>query len=174
MALAMCSADNSSEDHCTAECREGLINLRAAIGCCYQNVYNNTFYFIQFLHAGIITPSFFTQFVHFNDPISNPWRTCGVKTPQRCTTQSFSDRELANLIGHTFIFNVAVISGCPPGTYLENFKCQRCPANMNTTLTGGNVTQCPCLNGYFRSSQEGLTQGCSCKLLCMNSTISKK
>ena len=97
MALAMCSADNSSEDHCTAECREGLINLKAAIGCCYQSMYN-TPYFIQLVHARIITPSFFTQFVCFNDPNSNPWKTCGVKTPQRCPTHPFSDGGLANLV----------------------------------------------------------------------------
>ena len=63
------------------------------------------------------------------------------------------------------LYNVSIISGCPSGTYLENFKCQRCPANTNNTLTGGNVTMCPCLNGYFRASQEGPSNGCSCKLI---------
>jgi hypothetical protein len=89
IALATCGGDN-----CTAECREGLINFKAAIGCCYQNVYNNTPYFVQLLNAGIITPSFFTQFVHFNDPIGNPWKTCSVKTPQPCPTHPFSAGKL--------------------------------------------------------------------------------
>ena len=92
MALATCSS-NSTEGHCTAECRQGLINLKAAIGCCYQNVYNNTPYFVDLLEAGTITPSFFTQFIRFNDPVSNPWIACNVKVPKRCPSDPFLDGE---------------------------------------------------------------------------------
>jgi hypothetical protein len=102
MALATCGGDN-----CTAECREGLINFKAAIGCCYQNVYNNTPYFVQLLNAGIITPSFFTQFVRFNDPISNPWKACSVKPPQPCPTHPFSAGELAAVV----MFLILLLTG---------------------------------------------------------------
>ena len=97
MALATCSS-NLTEGQCTAECREGLINFKAAIGCCYQNVYNNTPYFVQLLNAGIITPSFFTQFLRFNDPYSNPWIACNVKVPKCCPSDPFSAGELTAVV----------------------------------------------------------------------------
>lgn len=91
-ALATCNY-SSVEEQCTAECREGLLDLKAAIGCCYQNVYNNTPYFVQLLNAGIITPAFFTQFVLFNNPISNPWKACMVEAPGRCLGEPFHPGE---------------------------------------------------------------------------------
>ena len=88
-ALATCGNNSAEGQLCTAECREGLLDLKANIGCCYQNVYNNTPYFVQLLNAGIITPSFFTQFILFNGPGSNPWIACMVEVPKPCSSEPF-------------------------------------------------------------------------------------
>ena len=109
-ALATCG-NNSVEVPCTAECREGLLNLKSSIGCCYQNVYNNTPYFVHLLNDGIITPSFFTEYQHFNDPASNPWIACNVTTPQHCPGDSFSDGELINVIKTNTINRRKVLIG---------------------------------------------------------------
>ena len=90
MAPAMCSADNSSENHCTTECMQRrphklkscywmLLSKRVqqhllfcSTSSC-RNHYSKLLYTIR-------------TFKTFKDPVSNPWRTCGVKTPQRCTS----------------------------------------------------------------------------------------
>ena len=51
------SCDNvTSDSSCTPGCRQMLNNLKAEIGCCFQNVYNNTQYDLREIRV-------FTQFL---------------------------------------------------------------------------------------------------------------
>ena len=46
-------------------------------------------------------------------------------------------------------------------------SCQPCPANTNLLLSGGNATICPCLDGFFRTTYEGPSDKCSCKVIAI-------
>ena len=50
---------------------------------------------------------------------------------------------------------------CPRGTYRRDRTCVQCPANTNITLSGGNATVCPCINGFFRGNREEPSESCS-------------
>ena len=79
----------TEEQPCTSGCRRALLRLRNQVGCCYQNVYNNTFYNTLLLGAGFLTPSDFTGLVSHNNPFYNPWNACNVSAPQRCSADPF-------------------------------------------------------------------------------------
>ena len=74
---------------CTDGCREALLRLKRQIGCCYQNVYNNTMYNRELLNAGFITPSEFSGLQQLNDPYFSPWTFCEIKPPRRCGAPIF-------------------------------------------------------------------------------------
>ena len=40
---------------CPSDCKNGLLILKALIGCCYQSIYNNTLYFTELFNAGFLT-----------------------------------------------------------------------------------------------------------------------
>ena len=73
--------------NCTPSCRSALLQFADKIGCCYQEVFNNTFYFHQLVLTGIITTSEFTDFTVFNNPFGNLWTVCNVQVPSKCPDQ---------------------------------------------------------------------------------------
>ena len=77
------SSCNESE-FCSPSCRRALMNVEDEVGCCYQNVFNNTVYSQQLLSGGFITPSELAGLQKLNNPVSNPWNVCGIKPPQKC------------------------------------------------------------------------------------------
>lgn len=81
------TCDNST---CAPGCKELLLQLKSQIGCCYQNVYNNTRYLTQLLNAQFLLPDLFVKLQQLSDPISNPWNQCNVTVPQECTSEPFS------------------------------------------------------------------------------------
>ena len=51
---------------------------------------------------------------------------------------------------------------CPVGTYSEgvsNGSCEACPANSEATQTG--LTECPCIQDYYRAPNEGASVACT-------------
>ena len=75
-------------DVCSPMCRRALTNIKAQVGCCYQNAYNNSGYNEQLLNAGFITPSDFEALQKLNDPVGNPWTLCDITPPQGCGPSS--------------------------------------------------------------------------------------
>ena len=48
------------------------------------------------------------------------------------------------------------------GTYSEgvsNGPCEACPANSEATQTG--LTECPCIQNYYRATNEGPSVACT-------------
>ena len=91
----------NSFDYCensTAErprppgCKDALIKVKHEMGCCYQNVYNNTLCVNNsiLLSAGLITPREFATLRALNDAAGNPWTRCGVDPPYRCEPPIFT------------------------------------------------------------------------------------
>ena len=81
---------NGTEDTpCSSGCREALLRLKRQVGCCYQNVYNNTLYNRELLRAGYLTPSVFTSLQQLNNPYVNPWTLCEIEPPEKCGLPSF-------------------------------------------------------------------------------------
>ena len=75
---------------CPSDCKNGLLNLKAEVGCCYQNVYNNTLHLIELFNAGFLTASEFIGFDDLNNPAGNPWTLCEVEPPKQCEKPPFS------------------------------------------------------------------------------------
>ena len=64
-----------------------------------------------------------------------------------------------------FIVYVPSCSGCPAGTYsdsVSNSPCQSCPDNSEATQTG--LSECPCVQNYYRAPDEGAGEACTCEL----------
>ena len=56
-------------------------------------------------------------------------------------------------------------SECPAGTYsdsVSNSPCQSCPDNSEATQTG--LSECPCVQNYYRASDEGAGEPCTREL----------
>ena len=88
--LSLCDNVTSDDTSCTPHCMETLIKLKSQIGCCLQNVYNNTIYDIQrFLDDGFLTQSKFDSLQKLTAPDSNPWTVCAVEPPKRCGAPLF-------------------------------------------------------------------------------------
>ena len=85
--LSNLSSCSSVRQSCTPSCRSALLQFADKIGCCYQDVFNNTLYFHQLVLAGIITTSDFTDFTVFNNPLGNPWTVCNIAVPSKCPNQ---------------------------------------------------------------------------------------
>ena len=79
----------TEENPCSFGCRAALNQLKASVGCCYQNVYNNTAYNRELLRAGFITTSEFIGFEQLNDPTASPWLACDIEPPKRCSPPPF-------------------------------------------------------------------------------------
>ena len=85
------SCDNvTSDSSCTPDCRETLIKIKTTIGCCLQNVYNNTKHDVrQFLDTGFLTQSQYNRLKYLTDPDTNPWKVCAIEPPESCGAPSF-------------------------------------------------------------------------------------
>lgn len=82
-----CKKTNDSS--CSPGCRAALLRFKRQVGCCYQNVYNNTLYNRELLNAGYITPSGFTGLQQLNNPYANPWTLCEIEPPKKCAPPQF-------------------------------------------------------------------------------------
>ena len=81
--LSMCDSSSS----CSPGCRSALLQFTDQIGCCYQDLFNNTFYYRQQVLNKIITAREFTKFTQINNPVIGPWTLCGVPVPSKCPEQ---------------------------------------------------------------------------------------
>ena len=84
-ALVACDSNTT----CAAGCRNALIELKSRIGCCYQNLYNNTEYLMELLNTPFLSQFAFDRLQLLNDPLSNPWDACNIMAPQECTAEPF-------------------------------------------------------------------------------------
>ena len=78
------TCDGSSTSSCSPSCRSALLQFTDEIGCCYQDLFNNSFYYQQQVLNEVITTSEFTTFTEINDPLSSPWAVCDVSVPRKC------------------------------------------------------------------------------------------
>ena len=69
---------------CPPGCRAAVLELQPLIGCCYQDILNNSFFYQQQVLNGIITLRDFEDFVIFNGPYTSPFRSCNVPVPDKC------------------------------------------------------------------------------------------
>ena len=56
-------------------------------------------------------------------------------------------------------------SECPAGTYSDSVSsspCQSCPDNSEATQTG--LSECPCVQNYYRVPDEGAGEACTREL----------
>ena len=87
------SCDNvTSNSSCTPGCREMLANLKAKVGCCFQNVYNNTLYDLQQFPGSTryyLTQNQVDSIEELTIPDSNPWMICEIEPPQMCGAPLF-------------------------------------------------------------------------------------
>ena len=83
--------NSSSGTSCAPECRSALLRIKADVGCCYQELYNNTLYSREQLLAGFLPPVVFTELQLLNNPVTNPWKVCNVTPPTSCTQQPRPD-----------------------------------------------------------------------------------
>ena len=74
---------------CVPGCRDALIELKSRIGCCYQNLYNNTEYLMELANAQFLPLFAFDELQLLNDPLGNPWDACNVRAPQECIAEPF-------------------------------------------------------------------------------------
>ena len=79
---AFLACDNGTT--CASGCRNALIELKSQIGCCYQNLYNNTEYLTELMNTQLLQL--------LNDPLGNPWDACNVNAPQECTAEPFGKK----------------------------------------------------------------------------------
>lgn len=88
--LASCN-DFSVSGTCNGACAVGLTAVRNAVGCCYQNVYNNTDVLNGYFQAQLISQD---NFVLFTNIISNYslWSECGVSQVDQCRGYPFPGR----------------------------------------------------------------------------------
>ena len=75
---------------CPSDCRNGLLNLKAQIGYCYQSIYNNTLYLTELFNVGFVTAREFIGFDDLNNPAGNPWTLCEVEPPKHCEQPPFT------------------------------------------------------------------------------------
>ena len=63
--------------------------MKSQIGCCYQAIYNNTYFLTTTFNAGLITPAAFFGLQSLGNTTANPWMACGVEAPQTCVGEPF-------------------------------------------------------------------------------------
>ena len=68
---------------------------------------------------------------------------------------------LCTLTVSTLILLISkLISECPIGTYTpQNSPCRSCPPNSEALETG--LSECSCLEGYYRAAFEGREEACT-------------
>ena len=93
---AILACDNGTT--CASGCRNALIELKSRIGCCYQNLYNNTEYLTELLNTQFLPQFAFDRLQLLNDPLGNPWDACNVNAPQECTAEPFGKKFMFNNI----------------------------------------------------------------------------
>ena len=76
----------SSNGTCTAECRSALQNIRSNLGCCINNLLNNTY--IQLVYTEEI----------FNNILAHKevWESCEVTYPDSCKIETYSGARCGN------------------------------------------------------------------------------
>lgn len=77
-----CNITTASAHTCTAECREGLINLKSELGCCYQSMYNDSLLIKTLSDAGFLTEKAVKTIEYLRNPLVDIWTTCRVKVPK--------------------------------------------------------------------------------------------
>lgn len=129
---------------CPVGCKEALIQMKERIGCCYQNVYNNTAYYTQLVLSEFITPGEFTGFVQLNNEPLSPWTRCDVKPPTRCESQPFTlpptplKCSLCDQIHYALTLSLPYASAC--GTTIGIAFLP--PKNDSTAITNALETMC--------------------------------
>ena len=83
LAQSVCSSNGST---CTAECRSALQDIRSNVGCCINNLFNNTY--LQLVYTEVI----------FNSILSRKevWTSCGVTYPDSCKIETYSGARCGN------------------------------------------------------------------------------
>lgn len=74
---------------CSSQCRAGLARMKSQIGCCYQTIYNNTYFLTTTFNAGLIAPAAFFGLQSLGNSTANPWIACGIEAPQMCDGEPF-------------------------------------------------------------------------------------
>ena len=82
--FVLCSAEQ-----CVPQCKAGLLQIKHQIGCCYQTIYNNTYFLSTILNAGLISSTVFSGLQKIGNPTSNPWMACDIEPPQMCEGEAF-------------------------------------------------------------------------------------
>ena len=104
--MSMCDDISSSGQPCSPSCRSTLLQFADQIGCCYQDLFNNTFYYQQQVLNKIITTSDYTTFLEINGlttrPMTSPWAVCDVPAPSKCPIEPPSVGKYVTII----IFNL--------------------------------------------------------------------
>ena len=81
---AVCLAANETNP-CPDGCNTALMGI-AALGCCYQSLYNNTVYLQSALSAGFLTQDYFQALQGLGNPLL--WAACQVIPPaMQCTIE---------------------------------------------------------------------------------------
>lgn len=75
---------------CSAVCKAGLLQMKSQIGCCYQEIYNNTYFLNTLFNAGSVSPLVYSGLQSIGNSTSNPWMACGIEAPQMCEGEPFS------------------------------------------------------------------------------------
>ena len=70
----------SSNGPCTAECRTALQGIRSNLGCCINNLFNNTY--MQLIYTETV---FSSVLAHYE-----VWKGCGVTHPCSCQVKTYS------------------------------------------------------------------------------------
>lgn len=167
--LAPC-ADFSVSGTCSGACAAGLTAARNAIGCCYQNVYNNTGVLNGYLQGQIISQQNITLLTNVISNFSL-WSECGVIQVDRCSGYPFPgrpteigvctneqiDEHMATLSDTCQVFALAVInlntSSYEKRTNFDNLCTNECGGSISDFQ---NVT---CRNDFLSAlTQEACLQ----------------
>ena len=77
----------NNQGQCTDQCFNALQSFADRLGCCYQDIYNNTGYLLEAMKVGEITAN---DLAAVKSLASSPaWADCGVTPPSDCTDVPF-------------------------------------------------------------------------------------
>ena len=80
-------ASCANQGQCTDQCANTLQSFANRLGCCYQDIYNNTEYLLEAMKAGEVTAEDLAAVKSLGG--SPVWADCGVTPPSDCTDVSF-------------------------------------------------------------------------------------
>ena len=69
---------------CAPGCADALNALTIQIGCCYQNLYNNSEYISGLLSRNFITQDQYDGLLDLGNNNDNPWIGCEIQAPMSC------------------------------------------------------------------------------------------